>query len=365
MSSPRTFIIAEVGVNHNGSLKRAIRMVGIAAEAGADAVKFQSFITEHEVTRDAPKADYQKKNAGAAGGQFAMLKALELSAADHRALVRACRNAGIEFMSTAFDHVSAAFLNKLGGLRRHKIASGEITNAPLLLQLARSRKPILLSTGMATLAEVETALGVIAFGYVSGENAKPSPKAFAAAFRSRDGQMALKKNVAVLQCTSEYPAAFDRINLRAMATLADTFGLKVGLSDHSPGVAVAVAAVARGATVIEKHFTLDRRLPGPDHKASLEPDELATLVSSIRAVEAAFGRPDKKPTVGERNVRAVARKSLVALQTIRAGERFTAANLGVKRPGGGLQPMLYWRLLGRKATRRYRRDEQISEVMPA
>ncbi len=357
---PRTFIIAEAGVNHNGSLKRALAMIRVAAKAGADAVKFQSFITEHEVTRAAPKAAYQKRNTGTGGSQFAMLKALEMSRPDQRKLMAACRAAGIEFMSTPFDPISAAFLAKAAAVKRLKVASGEITNGPLLLALARSGKPIVLSTGMSTMAEIKAALAIIAFGYTSSATARPSRPAFAAAFRSQPGQAALRRNVVILQCTSEYPAAFETINLKAMDRLAAVFGLRVGLSDHSPGITASVAAVARGAAVIEKHFTLDRRLPGPDHKASLTPDELSALVTSVRAVEAVLGGGGKSPTAGEVGVRKVARKSLVALRPIKTGEAFTAANLGAKRPGGGVSPLMYWDVLGRRATRAYRVDDLIA-----
>jgi N-acetylneuraminate synthase len=363
VSKPRpTFIIAEAGVNHNGSLDRALALVDVAAAAGADAVKFQTFRAELLVTAAAPKADYQTRNTGADGNQLAMLKALELSATDHEALVTACRSRGIEFMSTAFEADSARFLIDTLNVKRLKVASGEITNGPLLLQLARSHKPLILSTGMSTLAEVREALGVIAFGYVMPPDAPPSPRAFRDAFKSASGKAALNDKVTILHCTSEYPASPETINLTAMVTMARTFALPVGLSDHSEGIAVSVAAVGLGATVIEKHFTLDKALPGPDHTASLSPDELHALVAAVRTVEQARGAGAKEPSAAELKTRTVARKSLVALTTIAAGDAFTPANLGVKRPGGGVAPMAYWSYLGRTAARAYAADELIEPL---
>lgn len=357
----RTFIIAEAGVNHNGSLARALKMVTAAAKAGADAIKFQSFITELEVTRAAPKAKYQRRNTGSGGSQFAMLKALELSFADQRALMRACRKAGIAFLSTPFDPQSTRFLIVAPAVKMLKVASGEITNGPMLLAMARSRKPIIVSTGMSSADDVRRALGVIAFGATAPKSAKPSARGFEKALGSKRGRAALRKRVTLLQCTTAYPAPFTSINLAAMTTLADTFGVKVGLSDHSKGIAVAIAAVARGASVIEKHFTLDRDLPGPDHKASLTPAELRDMVVAIRAVEQAIGRAAKTPQNIERDPRAVARKSLVALRPIRKGERFTEKNLGAKRPGGGISPMNTWTYLGRRSSRAYAPDDLIAE----
>jgi N-acetylneuraminate synthase len=357
-----TFIIAEAGVNHNGSLEHALAMVDVAAEAGADAVKFQTFRAEEIATAAAPKADYQQRNTGAAGNQLAMLKALELSVADHEALMAACRKRNIEFMSTAFDADSARFLIDVLNVRRLKVASGEITNGPLLLQLARSHKPLILSTGMSTLAEVREALAVIAFGYLAPPDAAPGPRVFREALKSAAGKAALADKVTILHCTSEYPAPPETINLCAMQTLAETFALPVGLSDHSEGIVVSVAAVGLGATMIEKHFTLDKTLPGPDHKASLTPEQLRALVSAVRVVEKARGSAVKEPVASELKTRTVARKSLVALQPIAAGETFTAANLGIKRPGGGVAPMAYWSFLGKTAQRAYAIDEMVDPL---
>ncbi len=359
MTAPHTVIIAEAGVNHNGDIDRAVAMVEAAAKAGADAVKFQSFKADRMTSTAAPKADYQTRNTGESGGQLAMLKALELSQADHFRLRDACVAHGIEFMSTPFEADSARFLIDTLKVKRLKVASGEITNAPLLLQLARSGKPIILSTGMSTLDDVRAALGVMAFGYTASRRAAPSKAAFAAAFKSRAGQAKLKSKVTLLHCTSEYPAPADTIHLRAMDTLAETFKLPVGLSDHSEGIAVATAAVARGAVMIEKHFTLDKTLPGPDHKASLAIDELKAMIGAVRVVEQALGRAGKKPNAVEIKTRVVARKSLVAMTPIAKGESFTTANLAAKRPGGGVPPFAYWAYLGKRAKRAYAADEMI------
>ncbi len=358
MTSSSTFIIAEAGVNHNGDLSRAVEMVKAAAEAGADAVKFQSFRAEKIATALAPKADYQTRNTGAAGGQLDMLRALELSDDDHHSLFAACQTAGIEFMSTPFDTDSVRFLAGTLGVKRLKVASGEITNAPLLLEMARTGLPVILSTGMSTLEDVEAALGVLAFGYCTATET-PSPDGFEKSYRSEAGQTALSNNVKILHCTSEYPAPPETIHLRAMTALTETFGLPVGLSDHSVGIAVATAAVARGAHVIEKHFTLDRALPGPDHRASLTPAELAEMVTAIRTVEQALGSGEKQPGDNELRTRGAARKSLVALKPIAKGDVFNETNLGAKRPGTGLSPLAYWSYVGRSAARDYAADELI------
>jgi N-acetylneuraminate synthase len=351
-----TFVIAEAGVNHNGDLSRARAMVKAARAAGADAVKFQSFRAESIAARTAAKAAYQERNTGEAGSQLAMLKALELSEHDQLQLRDLCRLEGIEFMSTPFDLESAHFLIEQAGVARLKIASGEVTNAPLLLALARSGKPAILSTGMCTIDDIRAALGVLAFGYMGSDRA-PSEAAFAAAFESeRDS---LRAKITLLQCTTEYPAPPETIHLRAMDQLRETFGLPVGLSDHSQGIAVALAAVARGALMIEKHFTLDRTLPGPDHAASLTVDELTAMVAGIRDIERALGGAEKQLSAAERANRIPARKSLVALAPIAVGEAFSPANLGAKRPGGGVSPLAYWTYLGKAAARSYTADEMI------
>lgn len=356
---PHTFVIAEAGVNHNGSLDRARDLVRVAAGAGADAVKFQTFKADRIASVSAQKADYQSRNTGDDGGQVAMLKALELSDESHHVLAELCRQAGIEFMSTPFDEDSATFLAQEIGVARLKVGSGEVTNAPLLLHLARTGKPIILSTGMATLDEIETALSVLALGYTDASSHDITSQSFAMAYKSEAGQRALINNVTILHCTSDYPAAAETINLKAMDALKETFGLPVGLSDHSQGIAVPTAAVACGATVIEKHFTLDRTLEGPDHAASLEPQELTDMIDAIRTVETALGSGIKAPVEAERHTAAVARKSLVALTDIPAGSVLTPDNLGLKRPGTGVSPMEYWSYLGQPAARDYRQDELI------
>lgn len=352
-----TFVIAEAGVNHNGDVGRAVELVRIAASAGADAVKFQTFKAERIAAASAPMATYQSRNTGDDGSQIAMLKALELSDSGHRAVASACEDAGIEFMSTPFDEESATFLVDDIGVQRLKIASGELTNAPLLLHLARTDKPVILSTGMANLTEIQTALGVLAFGYT--DSGDPNPEAFAKAYATDAGRAALRDRVTLLHCTSDYPAAPESINLAAMDTLAAEFELPVGFSDHSQGIAIPMAAVALGARVIEKHFTQSRDLPGPDHRASLEPDELTNMIAGIRVVEQAIGVADKSPVEAERDTAKVARKSLVALAAIQAGEPFSTANLGVKRPGDGVSPLDYWRYLGQPAARTYAPDELV------
>jgi N-acetylneuraminate synthase len=356
----RCTIIAEVGVNHNGSLDLALELVDAAARAGADIVKFQTFRAELITAKAAPKAEYQKAAAGdAAESQQDMLRRLELSEADHVRLLDRCRAKGIGFLSTPFDLPSLHLLTGRLGLTVLKLPSGEITNAPLLLAAARSGCDVILSTGMSTLDDVAEALGVLAFGYLD-PRAVPSRRAFSAAIGSAEGRAALAGRVTLLHCTTEYPAPFGSVNLRAMASLSGAFGLPVGLSDHTPGISVATAAVALGARVVEKHLTLDRGLPGPDHAASLVPDELALLVRSVREVEASLGDGIKRAAQCELGNRAVARKSLVAARAIRAGELFDGDNLAVKRPGTGVSPMDYWDWLGRAAGRDYAADEVIA-----
>jgi N-acetylneuraminate synthase len=352
------FIIAEAGVNHNGSLETAFRLIDAAAEAGADAVKFQTFRAEKVVSRTAPKAPYQFETTAASESQFDMIKRLELNEQDHRELMAYCTGKGIQFLSSPFDAESIDLLAITLDLPRLKLPSGEITNAPLLLKAARTNKPIILSTGMSTLGEVELALGVLAFGYTE-QDKKPSLEAFQAAYASETGRRALRGKVVLLHCTTEYPASFEEVNLLVMDTMRGAFELPVGLSDHTLGIAVSIAAAARGAAVIEKHFTLDRSLPGPDHKASLEPEELKEMVLSVRRVEKALGSPCKVPAPSELKNRDVARKSLTAARSVKKGEPFTESNLAVKRPGNGISPVHYWDWLGRTAEKDYEQDEML------
>ncbi len=358
-SSDHIFVIAEAGVNHNGSIDMACDLIEIAAEAGADAVKFQTFRASDIISRHAPKAEYQARNTDAAESQLEMVRRLELSEADHETLIAHAGGRGIGFLSTPFDAPSLRMLTQRFGLETIKIPSGEITNAPFLLEIARTGRRVILSTGMSTLVEVEMALSVLAFGYTARPDAKPGLEAFVAAFATDAGQAALREHVALLHCTTEYPAPYAEVNLKAMDTLNQKFGLPVGLSDHTLGIHIPIAAVARGARIIEKHFTLDRTLPGPDHAASLEPTELKAMVQAIRDVEVALGDGVKQPTATEWKNRDVARKSLVAARPLRTGQSLGPEDLATKRPGTGLSPFRYWDQLGRLVDRDYAADEAL------
>jgi N-acetylneuraminate synthase len=337
-------VIAEAGVNHNGSMERAIALVDAAAAAGADMVKFQTFKADQLASASAKKADYQTRNTQYGSSQLDMLRALELSEDDHAALIARCAEKHITFLSTPFDPGSLDLLVHRFKMETIKLGSGELTNGPLLLQAAKSKRKLIVSTGMGNLDEIQEALGVLAFGFTS--NGTPTRKAFAQAYESATGRAALQDRVTLLHCTTEYPAPLNDINLRAMDTLRDNFGLRVGFSDHSEGHAVAIAAVARGAEVIEKHFTLDRNLPGPDHKASIEPDELKAMISGIRAAELALGDGVKAPRGSEKANMAVARKVLVAARDIAAGQKISADDIKILRAGEGLSPMGYWEIVG-------------------
>ena len=354
-------VIAEAGVNHNGSLERALSMIDAAAASGADFVKFQSFRATELASSRAPKAAYQLAHTNAAQSQLDMLRQLQLSEADHQALWAHAARRRIGMLSTPFDLPSLQLLTQRLGMSLLKVPSGEITNGPFLLEIARSGCEIILSTGMSSLAEVEAALAVLAFGYLhGGAPVEPRSEAFADAYASAAARDALARKVRLLHCTTEYPAPVSEVNLLAMDTLAAAFALPVGLSDHTAGIHLAVAAVARGACIIEKHFTLDRTLPGPDHAASIEPHELGLLVRHIRDVTTALGDGIKHPTGSESKNRAVARKYLVASRKIPAGETFCRENVGCKRSGGGLSPMEYWSVLGRVAARDFEPDDPIT-----
>ena len=351
-------VIAEAGVNHNGSVDLALKLVDAAAEAGADIVKFQTFDAQRLVAARAPKAAYQTRN-DSHDSQLAMLQSLQLSESDHERIVAHCRARSIRFMSTGFDEISLRFLMRRFDMPAVKIPSGEIVNARLLLEAARTNKPVIISTGMCTLADVEHALGVVAFGIRNPQGGATRAE-FERAYADESLRTALQGRVTLLHCTTQYPAAPESINLRAMDSLHAAFGLPVGYSDHSEGIPISLAAVARGAVIIEKHFTLDRALPGPDHAASLLPAELAAMVSGIRAIETALGSARKGPSPVELTNRVVARQSLVAARDIAADEIFTEDNLTTKRPGDGVTPLAYWEYLGQKARRSYRRDEPIT-----
>jgi len=330
----KTLIIAEAGVNHNGDINLARKLVDVAADAGADLVKFQTFAADKLVATHAKKADYQNQSSDAGESQHAMIRKLELTREMHEVLIGHCKSRGIRFFSTGFDPESIDLLVELG-LNSFKIPSGEITNLPYLRHVGQYGKPVILSTGMASMDEVEAALDVLQQAGTPLDS------------------------ITVLHCNTEYPTPMVDVNLRAMLAIRDTFGVQVGYSDHTSGIEVAIAAVALGATVIEKHFTLDRNLPGPDHKASLEPEELKEMVSGIRNIEKAMGDGIKRPSQSEAKNRPVARKSLVAACAIRAGEVFNANNLTVKRPGTGVSPMRWDEVLGSKALRNFNADELI------
>lgn len=326
------YIIAEAGVNHNGSLELAKKLAKKAKEAGADAVKYQTFVAERLVKKDAQKAEYQKEMTGARESQLEMLKKVELSYDEFRELKEYCDTIGIEFLSTPFEQESIEFLDELGILT-FKVPSGEVTNLPYLERIAQKGKKIIMSTGMCEVEEIEGALEVL---------------------RANGA-----KDVVLLHCNTEYPTPYRDVNLRAMQMLKDKFEVAVGYSDHTAGIEVPIAATALGAEVIEKHFTLDKTMEGPDHKASLEPDELKNMVEAIRNIEVALGDGVKRPSESEQKNIQVARKSIVAAVNIKKGDVFTEANLTVKRPGTGISPMRWKELLGQTATRDYVEDEMI------
>lgn len=356
-----TLIIAEAGVNHNGDEKLAFELVDAAYEAGADIVKFQTFKATSLVTSHAKQADYQIENTNKVESQLDMLSRLELSYEAHHELVKHCNSLGIQFLSTAFDIESLDFLVEELNLNMLKLPSGELTNAPLVLAHARTGCDIIVSTGMATLSEIEMALGVIAFGYLNESSTSPSIEDFQLAYASEKGQAILKEKVSILHCTTEYPAPFDEINLRAMDTLKNSFCLNAGYSDHSQGIAIPVAAVARGASIIEKHFTLDKKMEGPDHKASLEPHELSEMVTAIRNVENALGSAVKSPSRSELKNKVIARKSLVCSKAIKKGQILTAEHLAIKRPGNGMSPYKYWDVIGKESSIDYEAGDLINE----
>ena len=334
MSKPHTTIIAEAGVNHNGSIDIAKKMIDAAAEARADLVKFQTFKAETLVIKSANKAVYQKESTGTAESQFEMIKKLELDRNDHEELIKYCDDKDIQFLSTAFDRESIDLLTELN-IPLYKIPSGDITNLPYLRHVGCMGKPVVMSTGMATMVEIRAAMNVLLETDVK------------------------KDDLTILHCNTEYPTPMEDVNLNAMLTIRDELGVRVGYSDHTLGIDIPVAAVALGACVIEKHFTLDRTLPGPDHAASLNPEELKAMVAAIRNIEKAKGDGIKKPSESERKNIPIARKSIVAKKPIRKGELFSEENLTVKRPGTGISPMEWDAFLGKSADREYQMDDLI------
>jgi N,N'-diacetyllegionaminate synthase len=330
----KTLIIAEAGVNHNGDLKIAKELIHQAAIAGADLVKFQTFTVAKLLTLEAPKADYQQDPDALTTSNYEMLKSLELSKNDHLELIQECKKYGIEFFSTAFDESNLSFLLELG-MSKIKIPSGEITNKPLLEFIAQFDMPVIMSTGMADLNEIQLAIEVLS-------NYKLT-----------------RENITILHCTSQYPASFENINLRAITSMKKKFNLNIGYSDHTLGAEASIAAVSLGATIIEKHITLDSNMPGPDHKASMEPKDFQDMVSAIRNIERGLGNGIKAPTSEELEMRIVARKSLVANKKIEKGEIFTQENLTVKRPGNGVSPMSINEVIGTKAVYSFEENDLI------
>ena len=329
-------IIAEAGVNHNGSIETAKKMIDKAVDAGVDIIKFQTFKSEKLVSKSAQQAEYQKKNIGSSSdnSQLNMLKKLELSHTDHKELIEYCNQKGIKFFSTAFDLESVDYLHSLN-IGLWKIPSGEITNYPYLKKIAQFGEPVILSTGMCEMEDIEAAMKVLTDNGLS------------------------KDKISILHCNTEYPTPFKDVNLLAMNELKERFGVRVGYSDHTKGIEVPIAAVALGAEIIEKHFTLERNTEGPDHKASLEPDELKAMVSAIRNIELALGDGHKTISESERKNIAVARKSIVAAKNIKAGEVFNENNLTVKRPGNGISPMDWEKVIGKTAKKDFAEDELI------
>jgi len=333
-NNKKVVIIAEAGVNHNGDVNIAKQLIDAAAEAKADYVKFQTFQSNKVISSFAEQASYQYKNTGIKESQLEMVQKLELSKQDHQLLLDHCKKTNIKFFSTSFDLPSTRFLRKLN-LGLFKIPSGEITNLPYLSLIGGYNTEIILSTGMADLGEIEQAIRVL----------------------EKNGTE--RNKITLLHCTTEYPAPFEEVNLKAMNTLREAFGTEVGYSDHTEGIEVAIAATALGASVIEKHFTLDKSLHGPDHKASLDPDELKKMVYSIRLIEKSLGDGRKEPSQSEIRNKSVARKSLVAKKLIKKGDKFTRNNIAIKRPGYGISPMKIDDVLGRKAIRKFTTDEMI------
>ncbi|GBF48801.1 putative N-acetylneuraminic acid synthetase [Leptospira ryugenii] len=355
----QTFIIAEAGVNHNGSLEKAKDLVKIAKDSGANAVKFQTFKADLLVTKSARKAEYQVNNTGKDNSQYQMLKELELSEDDHFVLFELANSLGIEFLSTPFDQESLYFLIHKLGLKRIKISSGDLINAPFLFEVGKFAETVILSSGMGNLAEIEEALSILTLGFLKDSSVGINRTSLMHALASEIGYAELKRRVTILHATTDYPAKFSDVNLKAMQTIQRAFGLDVGYSDHTEGIHVSVAAVAMGAKVIEKHFTADKTQEGPDHLASLEPKELKSLVDSIRDIELSLGTGMKLPAPSEAQNAEVVRKSIVAKKAIRRGERFSSENLTIKRPGTGIRPIEFWNLIGKESNQDYIEDDLI------
>ncbi len=354
---PKTYIIAEAGVNHNGDISLAKKLIDIAFEAKADAVKFQTFSTEEVISVNAPQAEYQQKNTGVSQSQLEMVKALELSKQDFLELYHYCNKLGITFLSTGFGNDSLQFLVQECKIPYVKVPSGEITNALLLYEMGKYRLPLILSTGMATIHEIERAMAVLSYGW-SGRQ-EPSRLQECLDFYQAEGKELLKGNITILQCVTEYPAPYSETNLNAMHKMGEYFGCPTGLSDHTLGIHIPIAAVAMGATMIEKHFTIDKNMAGPDHKASLEPHELKNMVAQIRDVENAMGDGNKRPQPSEIKNIAIARRSIVAATSIKKDEVYTKNNITCKRPGTGVSAMEYWDYIGRQCPSDKAKDQEV------
>ena len=358
----KILFIAEAGVNHNGSMKNIIKMIDIASKSGADAIKFQTFKASNLATENAKKANYQLKTTNSKESHFNMLKKLELSEKDHFKIKDYCKRKGIKFLSTAFDFDSLNFLNKKINLDTFKIPSGEINNLPLLIEFGRTKKKIILSTGMSTLKEIDKAISYLAIGNILGRRRfdKNILKKELKKLTPKKKLKILKNKLSILHCTTNYPAKNYELNLNAIKTISQNFNFTVGYSDHSMGIYASLAACALGARIIEKHFTISKKLEGPDHKASLEPHELSSLIDNIRNIEFSLGDGVKKPFKSEiKNIRSI-RKSLVARKNIKIGEIFSENNLTIKRPGTGKSPEKYWDYLEKKSKKNYNKDDIIS-----
>jgi len=354
----KVIIIAEAGVNHNGSLDIAMEQIDVALTAGADYVKFQTFVPEKLVSTFAKKAEYQAKRTGYDQSQLEMVRPLALSHGGFRLLAQRCKERGIKFMSTPFDETSLDFLVELG-VDILKIGSGDLTNTPFLIKCARYRLPTILSCGMASLSEIRFALGALAIGFTSTSEQDLTIAKIHDAYATSQGRDVLNRYVTLMQCTTEYPVPDDEVNLLTIRAMAEAFGVPVGFSDHSVGTHLALGAIGCGARIVEKHFTTDKTLVGPDHAASLGPDQLNIFVQHIRSLERALGSPEKQATRSELKNREVARRSLVAAEAIQAGDRYSADNLTTKRPGSGVEPMFYWDYIGKIAKHDYLPDQLI------
>ena len=357
----KTYIIAEAGVNHNGKISLAKKLIDEAKKIGSDAIKFQLFKPNELVSIHAKKAKYQKKNTSNNQTQLEMLEGLVLGESEIIALKEYSYKKNIDFLLSCFDLESLNFVLEKLNPKTLKIASGEITNYPLLIKHSLSKKKIILSTGMSNISEIRNALGVIAYGYLNSTKEKPSKSKFIKSYNSEEGKKILKKNVTLLHCTTDYPCSYKDSNLLAIKNLRDVFGLKVGYSDHTSGIEASISAVSLGARVIEKHLTIDNNLKGPDHKASLSPKDFKVMIKSIRNIEIALGDGRKRLMSSEKNNLIPSRKSLYAKKDINKNDIFNSDNLTSKRPGKGISPTQYWNYIGKKSKKNYKKDTLIRE----